>query len=216
MADSGQVLFHDWRRCSVTFAVTLIVIVRDCRRARTGHCAGTAKVCLTELINQTAWAFRLILTVETKTTQPGQGWGGTGRSESSVITLHPLIIHWDTHAWHAHSQHTCCWKECVSTHVSAQVWTFGSTHLWTRRLVHTELTCCSTLTFLQCLVMTSETPTRVSTKETEGIRADGEQLSNCRMVAAGTYFASLLPCFQVSHSDTIMCFSNSATISLHF
>lgn len=38
------------------FAVMLIVIVRDCRRAQTGHCAGTAKVCLTELINQTAWA----------------------------------------------------------------------------------------------------------------------------------------------------------------
>ncbi|KAI4826694.1 hypothetical protein KUCAC02_030128 [Chaenocephalus aceratus] len=36
---------------------------------------------------------RLLLTVETKTTQPGQGWGGTVRSESSVITLHPLIIH---------------------------------------------------------------------------------------------------------------------------
>lgn len=32
------------------FAVMLIVIVRDCRRAQTGHCAAMAKVCLTELI----------------------------------------------------------------------------------------------------------------------------------------------------------------------
>lgn len=39
------------------FAVMLIVIVRDSRKAQTGHCAGTAKVCLTELINQIAWAF---------------------------------------------------------------------------------------------------------------------------------------------------------------
>ncbi len=52
----------------------------------------------------------LLLSVETKTTQPGRGWGGTGRSESSVITLHPLIIHWDTdcRAWHA--QPTCMLK----------------------------------------------------------------------------------------------------------
>lgn len=47
---------------------------------------------------------RLLLTVETKTTPLGQEWGGTGRSESSVITLHPFIIHCDTDscAWHAH------------------------------------------------------------------------------------------------------------------
>lgn len=78
------------------FAVTLMVIVRDCRRARTGHCAGTAKVRLTVLINQTALGLCLLLTMETKTTQPGQGWGGTEGSQSSVIKLHPLIIDCDT------------------------------------------------------------------------------------------------------------------------
>lgn len=96
------------------FAVTLMVIVRDCRRARTGHCAGTAKVRLTELINQTELVLCLLLTMETKTTQPGQGRGGTEGSQSSVIKLHPLIIDCDTDsaAWHVWPRRMMCWHRC--------------------------------------------------------------------------------------------------------
>lgn len=72
---------------------------------------------------------RLLLTVETKTTQPGQEWGGTGRSESSVITLHPLIIHCDTdsHAWHAQP-----------TRVLKEVWACTCRH----RCEHLDLLTC--------------------------------------------------------------------------
>lgn len=103
------------------FAVTLIVIVRDCRRARTGHCAGTAKVCLTELINQTARACVSSWPRKPRRHSRVRGWGGTGRSESSVITLQPLIIHWDTDSRARHARPTCmlkgvwartCWHRC--------------------------------------------------------------------------------------------------------
>lgn len=73
-------------------------------------------------INQSdCLGLRLVQTEETKTTQPGQGWEGTGRSESSVITLHPLIIHRDTDSCAWHAQPTCmlkgvsactCWHRC--------------------------------------------------------------------------------------------------------
>lgn len=105
-------------------------------------------------------------------------------------------------------------ERSASTHVLAQVRTFGSTHLWTLWPVHTELTC-SILTFLHCLEMTPEIPSSVSTQETEGIRADIEQLSNCTMVAAGcrscTYFACSWPLF---HSDSFIYFCKTENTNI--
>lgn len=92
------------------FAVTLIVIVRDCRRARTGRCAGTAKVCLTELINQTAWASVSSWPWKPRRHSRVRNGEGRGHSKSSVITLHPLIIQWDTESGAWLAQPTCALK----------------------------------------------------------------------------------------------------------
>lgn len=107
---------------------------------------------------------RLLLTEDTEMTQPGQGWGELGRTESSIIMLHPLIIHWDTdsHAWHAQPTRTL-----------KRVWACTCCH----RCEHLELLTCElcnlfTLSwsavywyFLHYLEMTSEIPTSVSAAE---------------------------------------------------
>lgn len=70
-------------------------------------------------INQTnCVGLRLLQTMETEATVPGQRWGGTGRSEASVITLQPLIIHGDRRLHVAHSANVhaeraeMCWRRC--------------------------------------------------------------------------------------------------------
>lgn len=104
----------------------------DCERLQEGSdrtlCRDSKSVL--DRINQSdCMGLRLILTVETKTTQPARGWGGTGRSKSSVITLHPLIIQWDRDscAWHAHP--TCTLK---------RVWAHTCRH----RCEHLDLLTC--------------------------------------------------------------------------
>lgn len=116
--------------------------VSDCERLQEspGQTLCRDSKSVLDRINQSdCVGLHLLLTMETKTTQPGQGWGGTGRSESSVIKLHPLIIYRDTysHAWHAELK-DAHWEACIR-------WLDHS--LLTLQPVDTELTC-SILTFV--------------------------------------------------------------------
>lgn len=72
------------------FAVLPIAMVRGNRGARTGHRAGATEVCMTELINQTAWASRLLLTAENQGDTAGSGTGRDGPLR--VICCHVTSI----------------------------------------------------------------------------------------------------------------------------
>lgn len=58
--------------------------------------AWTVKACLTELINQIAWAFVFSEPWKPRRHRWARDGGGMGCSESSVITFLPLIIHKDS------------------------------------------------------------------------------------------------------------------------
>lgn len=107
-------------------AVMLIVIVCDWRSAQTGHCAGMAKVCLTGLISWLAWDFVSCGPWKPRRHCGVRGWGGTGRYQSSDITLHPFIIHWDRRA-RGPLGRDARWKgreyACVGTGVS--IWIYS-------------------------------------------------------------------------------------------
>ena len=116
----------------------------------------------------------------------------------------------------------------VSTHVSPQVWTFGSTHLWTLRAVHTVLTCQMTSENTHWKLSESEL-TLNSYQSTKWLQqAVGHAL---KLLAHGLVFKSVIltalytPLWQKIHQNNIVLkeylntvthFLNSEAISLDF